>query len=129
MSYQIHTFITYSPQHGSKVFCQDCIPSDVDLGADDVQVWQEHSEDWLAPQVCSECGFSIPVYVKQKSLAERAIEHSVSHTAIASLDFDFDAVAELKRLAEGSVLVHLRDGDMLDVWGSGWRVHVTGVPR
>jgi hypothetical protein len=66
MNYKLPFFITASPQHGAKVFCMECIPSDVDPGADDVQVWLERSEGWTAPQVCSSCGLSIPVFIGEE---------------------------------------------------------------
>lgn len=56
-------FITKSRTHGDHVFCEDCIPADVDLAVSDTQVHREYSHDWLAAPVCRVCQLSLPVYI------------------------------------------------------------------
>jgi hypothetical protein len=43
--------------------CHDCIPNELDLGLDTVEVWMEGSHGWTGPCVCRGCGYSIPVFV------------------------------------------------------------------
>lgn len=52
------------------VFCVDCLPDGVDLGSSDVEVWEEGSDGWTGPPICSSCRLSIPVYVDAPGAAE-----------------------------------------------------------
>jgi hypothetical protein len=45
------------------VYCHKCIPKDLDIGSDDVEVWETHSDGWTGPVLCSVCLLSIPVIV------------------------------------------------------------------
>jgi len=48
--------------------CADCIPATVDVGAADVETWEEYSDGWIGPCVCSACQLSIPVYINGKEI-------------------------------------------------------------
>lgn len=45
--------------------CHDCLAMhpEVDLGADETQVWDEYSGGWTGQPKCIDCKLSIPVYV------------------------------------------------------------------
>jgi hypothetical protein len=62
---QKHTGIFVANRDGT-YHCADCIPSTVDLGDPDVEVWEERSDGWLRPVICCKCKLSIPVYVDGK---------------------------------------------------------------
>jgi hypothetical protein len=48
--------------------CQECvIVHKIDVGSDDVDVWQVGSDGWIGPCVCSGCKLSIPVIVDGES--------------------------------------------------------------
>lgn len=44
-------------------YCSDCIPDDVDVSLDEVEVWEEGSHGWVGQPICRVCQLSIPVYV------------------------------------------------------------------
>lgn len=52
--------------------CSACIPDDVDLASDAVQVWPYYSRGWLAPVICKGCRLTIPVYLGKLVERERS---------------------------------------------------------
>lgn len=70
-----------------KVYCPDCIPKDLDLGSDDVEVWEEGSDSWVAVPVCSVCRSSILVVVDgdEADEDEELIEYNGADGAVWDL--------------------------------------------
>jgi hypothetical protein len=70
--------------------CENCLSDELRarLGDDDVEVWEEYSDGWLEPCVCSACHLSIPVYVTGKQPApvhdRFALAHRANAAALAS---------------------------------------------
>ena len=42
-------------------YCPQCIPKDLDISSDDIELWETYSDGWTSTPICSVCHLAIPV--------------------------------------------------------------------